>query len=116
MRDFLPFPNITKGTPSEQISQIVEYLITLKEDLEFEFGDIGTDNLSPELIKAINEGKNVQKSEDVQSELQQIAKKSLTVSDVINSEAFNSAINGKISNIEFSVNYDTGNLEYTIKE
>lgn len=115
MYDMLPFPNIIGGKPEEQIAQINNYLIQFKETLEFILTNISTDNLSQDLIGKLNTlGANIEKNnEDTTDQLQQVSNKALTVSDVINSSAFDLAVDRKISNIEFTVNYNTGNLEYT---
>ena len=116
MYDVLPYPNITGNTLEEKLLQINNYLIQFKETLEFILGDIGIDNLSQEVIDRLN-GLSTNESTAVASdEIQQIASKTLSVSDVVNSELFKSAVKGEISKIEFSVNYDTGYLEYTVKE
>lgn len=54
MFDMLPFPNISGKTVEEQASQINNYLIQLKESLEFVLTNISTDNLSQELIDKLN--------------------------------------------------------------
>lgn len=92
MYDILPFPNITGETPTEQLEQINSYLIQLKEELEFVLTRISVDNLSPELRQSLNSmglelKTNQEKSEDV---MQHIARNSLTVADVMNSESFSS--------------------------
>lgn len=157
MYDMLPFPNITGATAEELTSQINNYLIQFKESLEFALTNISTENLSQELIALLNSfGADIEKSNEERDEqLKQVENKSLSVSDVINSEPFKSALNsagpkkylvsaeqtqssdepeginiyaitdesgevkeftvknGKTPKIEFSVNFDTGNLEYT---
>ena len=120
MYDILPFPNVVSQNPEEQINQILNYLIQLKESLEFILTDISIDNLSPELINRLNDlGANIDKGEEERNEqMQEIANKStLSVSDVINSSAFKLALDNEVkddvANITFSVNFNTGNLEYT---
>ena len=153
MYDILPFPNIVAGSVEEQTAQINNYLIQLKETLEFVLTNISTENLSQDLIVRLNTlGADIQKSnEDREDQLQQVSNKTLSVSDVINSAAFKAALpqnylvsaeqiqtseeseginiyaiedesgeikqftlkNGKTPNVEFSVNFNTGNLDYT---
>ena len=94
MYDMLPFPNITAATPEEQVAQINNYLIQFKETLEFILTNISTDNLSQDLVNKLNTlGADIEKSiEDRDYQLQQVSNKSLTVSDVINSNAFEIAL------------------------
>ena len=115
--------------------------------------NISVDNLSQDLIDRLNElGTDIQKSnEDREDQMQQISNKTLSISDVINSESFKAALpqeylvsaeqiqssnepnginiyaiedasgeikqfivkNGKTPNVNFTVNFSTGNLEYT---
>ena len=157
MYDILPFPNILSGSAEAQVVQINNYLIQLKEALEFVLTNISTENLSQDLITKLNNlGVDVEKSKEVRDDqLIQIVNKTLSISDVINSEAFKlsikesspifkieegglkvsydkgetwdflgyiqgekrqdgkNGVDGKTPNISFSVNFSTGNLEYT---
>lgn len=115
MYDMLPFPNISATNAEELSSQINNYLIQFKETLEFALTNISPDNLSQDLIEQLNTlGADIEKSnEDRDEQINQISNNTLSVSDVINSDAFNLAVEGKISSIKFSVNFETGNLEYT---
>ena len=157
MYDMLPFPNITGKTAEEQAAQINNYLIQFKETLEFILTNISTENLSQALVDQLNSlGAEIEKTtEEASDQLQQVSNKTITVSDVINSRAFESAIysavphkylvsaeqiqtsqdpgginiyaikdasgnmsqltvkNGETPNVTFSVNFETGNLEYT---
>lgn len=157
MYDMLPFPNITATTTEEQAAQINNYLIQFKETLEFILTNISTDNLSPALVDKLNSlGAEIEKTtEEATEQIQQVSNKAITVSDVINSAAFNAALdgavpkqylvsaeqiqtsqesgginiyaitdesgnvsnftvrNGDTPNVTFTVNFDTGNLEYT---
>lgn len=94
MYDLLPFPNIVGATIEEQTAQINNYLIQLKETLEFVLTDISVENLSQELVSKLNDlGADIEKStEEQEDQLNQIANKTLTVSDVINSSAFETAL------------------------
>ena len=112
MIDSLPMPHITATRPDEQLSQVKDYLFQLKEELEFVLTNISVDNLSQDLVDKLNSlGADIEKNnEDKEEQLQQINNKSITVSDVINSSAFHSAIESKLPS--FSVNFETGQLEY----
>ena len=153
MYDILPFPNINATNINDLVGQTNNYLIQFKETLEFALMNISVDNLSQELVERLNAlGADIQKNnEDMEDQLQQVSNKSLTVSDVINSEVFKAALpqeylvsaeqiqtsnepnginiyaiedksgeiksfvvrNGKTPNVNFTVNFETGNLEYT---
>ena len=126
MYDIFPFPNITATSIPELVTQTNNYLIQFKEILEFALANISTDNLSQDLIEKLNIlGADIEKSiEDRDDQMQQVANKALSVSDVINSLAFSLAVDSavdkavdtaipeKVSKIQFSVNFSTGNLEY----
>lgn len=118
MFDMLPFPRITATTPEEQIKEVLNYLNHFKETLEFILMNISTENLSPELVNQLNElGANIQKSnKERESEISQLANKggSLSVFDVINSDAFKQLLNNKVSDIGFTVNFESGHLEYAL--
>lgn len=109
MYDMLPFPNINAANIEELSFQTNNYLIQFKETLEFILTNIGTDNLSTDLIEKLNSlGAEVEKTiEETDDQFQQVAGKALTVADVINSTAFKEA-----TDVEFTVNFETGNLEY----
>ncbi len=122
MFDILPFPNITAKEAEERTNQIVDYLLQFKEDLEFILTNLTSENLSPDLRAKIT---NVKTSDDAftseQSEqLSQLkGGGGISVSDVLNSAAFkayaesvNTAIDEKVNNLTFEVNYETGHLEY----
>lgn len=115
MVDMFPFPSITSSTPEKQIAELLNYLIQFKETLEFALTNISTDNLSPELVSKLNEiGADIEKSNEHREEqITQVAIKSLTVSDVVNSGIFEAAVTNQIANIKFNVNFDTGYLEYS---
>ena len=111
MYDMLPFPDITATNIEELVFQTNNYLIQFKETLEFALTNIGEDNLSSNLLETINSlGVKIENSEEkTDDQFQQVAGKTITVSDVINSEAFKEAL----PNLKLTVNFDTGNLEYT---
>ena len=117
MVDMLPFPRVIGDTSEKQIAELIDYLIQFKETLEFALTNISTENLSPDLVKKLNElGADIKKSnEDRENEIAQVSNfSSITVSDVCNSELFKNKIDERISGLTFSVNFDTGNLEYDI--
>lgn len=152
MYDMLPFPNITATNIEELTFQTNNYLIQFKETLEFILTNIGTDNLSQDLMEKLNSlGAEVEKTiEETDDQFQQVAGNTITVADVINSDAFGEALedatpkkylesvervddgvivyaveegsvevkqytvkDGETPQVEFSVNFETGNLEYT---
>lgn len=117
MVDMFPFPRITGNTPEEKISSIVDYIVQFKEDLEFAFGNITVDNLSPDLIEKLNSlGADIQKSkEESTEELSQMAVNTLTISDVVTSKQFDDAISKKMTG-RFNINFETGHLEYTVPD
>ena len=157
MYDLLPFPNITSSDVDGLVGQVNNYLIQFKETLEFILTNISTENLSDDLVLKLNDlGAEIEKSnEEREEQLNQVSNKAISVSDVINSNAFKQALggatpekylvsaeqiqtsdepeginiyaiedssgeiknfivkNGSIPNVEFTVNFDTGHLEYT---
>ena len=162
MQDLFEYPTITSTQPEEQVKELVHYLVQFKETLEFALGNISTDNLSADLVSKLNTlGADIKRSNDeIEEQFQQVAhKQGITVSDVLNSEAYKASIktvtdqipteylksaeqiqdseeagginiyafadasgnvqeftvrNGKTPVLELSVNYETGNLEYTV--
>lgn len=118
MYDLLPYPNIVGATVEEQTAEINNYLIQLKETLEFVLMDISEDNLSQHLVDKLNGlGADIEKTnEDKDEQIAQVSNKALSVSDVINSSAFEVSVSNKVedkmNNVKFFVNFDTGNLEY----
>ena len=117
MLDMFPFLRLTGNTPEEQIASIVDYLIQFKETLEYAINDISTDNLSPELIKKLNDlGADIEKTKnESEEEIAQVSVNTLTISDVCESEQFKSAIVSETSKyVSFTINFDTGHLEYAL--
>ena len=117
MMDMLPFPGLTEETPEKQIGEILNYLIQLKETLEFAFMNISAENLSPDLVKKLNElGADIKRNNETrEDDLSQISSKTLTVSDVCNSDAFKLAVKSESGKyISFNVNFETGKLEYIL--
>jgi hypothetical protein len=100
MYDILPFPRVIGETPEEQIKELTSYLIQFKETLEFALTNITTENLSADLVKKLNGlGANIeQDNAEKESELAQISQRNpLTIYDVINSPAFESAVKNIIT-------------------
>lgn len=119
MMDMFPFPSVTGKTSEEQIRDILNYLVQFKETLEFALMNISTENLSPDLVNRLNDlGANIQQNNaERESELAQITQKqTITVFDVLNSDAFKLSLKNEIEGINFSVNFDTGELEYGVSE
>lgn len=116
MYEVLPYPNIKGQNLDDLKIEVNDYLIQLRETLEFILGDIGLDNLSQEVLAKLDETQPSTSSAIIEDEFQQVASKTLSVSDVVNSALFKSAVKSEIARIEFSINFDTGNLEYTVKE
>ena len=117
MVDMLPFPRITGDTSEKKIGELINYLIQFKETLEFVLMNISTENLSTDLVNKLNElGANIEQSNpDRENEITQISNNALTVSDVCNSDIFKSSVKSEVlSGITFTVNFDTGYLEYDI--
>ena len=117
--DMFPFPSVTGKTSEEQIRDILNYLVQFKETLEFALMNISTENLSSDLVNRLNDlGANIQSnSAERESELAQITQKqTLSVFDVLNSDAFKLSVQNEIQGINFSVNFDTGHLEYGVSE
>ena len=116
MVDLFPFPSTHSSTPEGQIRDILNYLIQFKEILEFALTNISAENLSPDLISKLNElGSDIVKSnEDREEQIAQITSSNLSVSDVVNSQVFKEELNEAVSNVKFTVNLETGHLEYSI--
>lgn len=118
MLDILPFPRIPEGTPEMQIRELTQYLIQFKETLEFALMNISTENFSSDLVERLNQlGANIEQSnKDREEEIAQVSGKTLTVSDVCNSDVFKSSVESQISHITFFVNFETGNLDFAISQ
>jgi hypothetical protein len=149
MYDMLPFPNLNATSIEELSFQTNNYLIQFKETLEFILTNIGPDNLSSDLVEMLNSlGAEVEKTiEETDEQFQQVAGKTITVADVINSPAFKEAMEdattpdkylesvkevdggfiiyavedekvkpyniNTVPVVDFSINFETGELEYT---
>ena len=117
MMDIFSFPRIMGKSPEEQISELLNYLIQFKETLEFTLMNISGENLSPDLIKMLNDmGANlVQSNEERAEEVAQLSNNTtLTIADVCNSEMFKNTLKGEIENVKYNVNFETGHLEYNV--
>lgn len=122
MFDLFEYPNITANDVGELAQQVNHYLVQFKETLEFALTNIGKENLSVDLIATLNTlGADIKMSKTEQEDqITQVAHNALTVSDVLNSEAYEESIRSLRADMEqdlkLTVNFSTGNLEYTIKE
>jgi hypothetical protein len=117
MMDIFSFPRTLGKTPAEQIAELVSYLIQFKETLEFTLMNISTDNLSPDLVKMLNDmGANIEQSnENRAEEVAQLSNNTtLTIADVCNSQMFQNAVKGEVANVKYNVNFETGHLEYNV--
>jgi hypothetical protein len=115
MVDLFQFPMFNASDSKELSAQITDYLIQFKETLEFALMNISAENLSQDLIVQLNNiGANIEKSiEDRDDQIKQVTDKTLSVSDVINSNAFALALENKM---KFRVNFENGELEYSANE
>lgn len=130
--DTLPFPNITAKDAEERSKQTVDYLIQFKEELEFILNSI----VSGDYGRLLS-----QPTQNTQTIVSTAREESLTVAEVVNSAAFKASINSikeqtleavpeevktkvvellpaevekHMPDIAFTVNFENGNLEYTI--
>lgn len=118
MFDMLPFPNITATNAEEQAVQTNNYLIQLKESLEFILTNISVDNLSQELITTINSlGAEVKKNQtDRDEEMQQVTNRILTASDVVNSSAYQADLDARDARIQEAHKADINAVNANIQE
>lgn len=102
MYDLFEYPTITSTKPEEQVKELVHYLVQFKETLEFALTNISTDNLSTDLVAKLNAlGADIKSSNDEREEqIQQVVNNGLTVSDVVNSEAYQSSFKSMREAIE----------------
>ena len=122
--DTLPFPNITAKDAEERSKQTVDYLIQFKEELEFILNSI----VSGDYGRVAS-----QPTQTAQAIINTAREETLTVAEVVNSAAFKASLNGvkeetinaipkevaeevaeQIAEITFTVNFENGNLEYTL--
>ena len=130
--DTLPFPNITAKDADERSKQTVDYLIQFKEELEFLLNGIVNNDYGKLLPQS------PQAAQTMQPIMSNSREDALTVAEVVNSASFRAALNGvkeetmdsipaevgkqlpdevarQMPDIIFTVNFDNGYLEYTIK-
>lgn len=119
MIDILPFLRVTGGNAEEKINDICDYLIQLKETLEFALMNITSENLSKELIDKLNRlGADIRTGNDnTESAVKQLSSKTVTIPGVCNSEIFKQAVKVEFEKLigEMKVNLTTGKLEYEIE-
>ena len=122
MFDIFEYPNISAKDVNELSQQVNHYLVQFKETLEFVLTNISTENLSADLIAKLNSlGAEIEtRKQEQEEQITQVTNNALTISDVLNSEAYNASIRSLREDMEedlkLTVNMSTGNLEYTIKE
>ena len=119
MIDILPFLRVSGGTAEEKINDICDYLIQLKETLEFALMNITSENLSKELIDKLNRlGADIRTGNDnTESAVRQLSSKSVTIPGVCSSEIFKQAVEVEFDKLigEVKVNLTTGKLEHEIE-
>lgn len=119
MIDLLPFLRVSGGTAEEKINDICDYLIHLKETLEFALMNITSENLSKELIDKLNRlGADIRTGNDnTESAVRQLSSKSVTIPGVCSSEVFKQAVKDEFLKLigDVKVNLTTGKLEYEIE-
>lgn len=97
MESMLPFPSFTANDPTGKLRQIETFLWQLREHLELALTDIGVDNFSPAFrmeLEAIGVQMESAKTnaEESQQRVERVSNEQLTVSDVLNSEAYKKSI------------------------
>ena len=97
MNHLIPYPNFTAMDDRNKLKQMESYLFQLREALELSLTDIGPENFSAafrvELERIGMEMQNVQtNAEESQQRVEQVSGSQLTVSDVLNSEAYKKSI------------------------
>lgn len=97
MEHLIPFPNFRAADERNKIKQMEDYLYQLREALELSLTDIGLSNFSAafrlELQRMGMEMQNVQtNSEESKQRLEKVSGAQLSVSDVLNSEAYKASI------------------------
>ena len=97
MEHLIPYPNFRAADERNKIKQMEDYLYQLREALELSLTDIGPMNFSAafrlELERIGMEMENVQtNAEESQQRVEQVSGAQITVSDVLNSEAYKKSI------------------------
>ena len=97
MEHLIPYPNFRAADERNKIKQMEDYLYQLREALELSLTDIGPMNFSAafrlELERIGMEMASVQtNAEESQQRVEQVSGAQITVSDVLNSEAYKKSI------------------------
>lgn len=97
MEHLIPYPNFRAADERNKIKQMEDYLYQLREALELSLTDIGPMNFSAafrlELERIGMEMQNVQTdAEENHQRVEQVSGSQITVSDVLNSEAYKKSI------------------------
>ena len=97
MEHLIPYPNFRAADERNKVKQMEDYLYQLRETLELALTDIGPANFSAafrlELQNIGMEMQNVQtNAEESQQRVEKVSGSQITVSDVLNSEAYKASI------------------------
>ena len=97
MEHLIPYPNFRAADERNKVKQMEDYLYQLRETLELALTDIGPANFSAafrlELQNIGMEMQNVQtNAEESQQRVERVSSSQITVSDVLNSEAYKASI------------------------
>lgn len=97
MEHLIPYPNFRAVDERNKVKQMEDYLYQLRETLELALTDIGPANFSAafrmELQNIGMEMQNVQtNTEESQQRVERVSGAQITVSDVLNSEAYKASI------------------------
>jgi hypothetical protein len=113
MLEIIPIPNLTATDALALSKQMNNYLLRLKEVLEFELSSISTDNLAPELRRKLDAlGANIKTINEVrEDEMKQVSSNSLTIEDVLNSSLFKAELQSIKNQLDKMVNGQTLNGE-----
>ena len=121
MFDTLPFPNMTAKDAEDRSRQTIDYLLQFREELVFILDSIVNGEYGKLMTPTVQT--------NVAEKIMTASADTLTVAEVINSAAFKSALTGvkdetfdeipgevadQISKIHFTVNFESGELEYTL--
>ncbi|MBR2408916.1 MAG: hypothetical protein IKB07_08170 [Lachnospiraceae bacterium] len=102
MEHLIPYPNFRAADERSKVRQIEDYLYQLRETLELALTDIGPMNFSAafrmELSNLGMEMQSVQtNAEESQQRVEKVSTSQLTVSDVLNSEAYKESLKSVMS-------------------
>lgn len=97
MENLLPFPHFIAGDTANRLKQMEDYLYQFRESLELALTDIGPANFSAafrtELSALGLQMKDMEtNAEERQQRVEQVSNGQITVSDVLNSEAYKASI------------------------